>query len=373
MIKDKIDVIIPAYKAHGTIIRCLSSVACQTIVGDVSVTIVNDCCPEGDYSEAVRMFSPVMDVREIRMPENGGPGLARQYGIDNTEGEFITFIDADDVLYKVTALDILRKEIQTDRTYMCASGSFASDKYKDDPKKFANTMVWVFAKMYRREFLDKYKIRFFGRANEDSGFNRTVKMLCDNPDEQIKIIEDNLYYYSRRPDSITEINGKLYYFDQGLCGGIDNMIHTIEHVRNCKPFSSEVLRETTTMMTNCYFEYTETLELAPDLSAAVWEYIKKFYHTCYKRLEDFITKEAFASAYSVGMMSSVKNHFSFGIIPKMSINEFMRRLRTEEYDPNLINEIREEMESDPRYQEVMKNNIACGVCPDSYTDKKEVG
>ena len=51
----------------------------------------------------------------------------------------------------------------------------------------------------------------------------------------------------------------------------------------------------------------------------------------------------------------------------------MRRLRTEEYDPNLINEIREEMESDPRYQEIMKNNIACGVCPDSYTDKKEVG
>lgn len=102
--KDKINVIIPAYKAHDTILRCLSSIACQTIIDDVSVVIVNDCCPEGDYSEAVQAFSPIMDVREIKMQENGGPGLARQYGIDNTDCEFITFVDADDCLYKVTLL-----------------------------------------------------------------------------------------------------------------------------------------------------------------------------------------------------------------------------------------------------------------------------
>ena len=96
MRKDRIDVIIPAFKAHSTIIRCLSSIACQTIIDDVSVVVCNDCCPEGDYSDAVKMFSTVMDIREIKLPKNSGPGAARQYGIDNTDGEFFTCIDADD-------------------------------------------------------------------------------------------------------------------------------------------------------------------------------------------------------------------------------------------------------------------------------------
>lgn len=377
MIKDKIDVIIPAYKAHGTIIRCLSSVACQTIIGDVSVTIVNDCCPEGDYSEAVRMFSPVMDVREIRMPENGGPGLARQYGIDNTEGEFITFIDADDALYKVTSLETLRTEIQTDKTYMCASGAFFKENHPEfgEPESICLNMVWVFGKIYRRDFLDKYEIRFNNtRANEDSGFNHIVSLLCDTPEEQVCHVEEYVYYYHKdNKDSITNINGGQYWYDQCVCGAIDNMIYAIEHARKYKPFSSEILRNTLGALLVFYTQYVRILEHAPDFSIQLWEYIKKYYHACYKRIEDYIAEDLFKRQYSMAMAQHVRTGDLLGVIPKISIKEFMRRLRTEEYDPNLINEIREEMESDPRYQEIMKNNIACGVCPDSYTDKKEVG
>lgn len=57
---NKIDVIIPAYKAHGTLLRTLSSIAEQTILKDVDVTIVNDCCPEGDYGEFIKMFSCIL-------------------------------------------------------------------------------------------------------------------------------------------------------------------------------------------------------------------------------------------------------------------------------------------------------------------------
>jgi len=67
MKKNRIDVIIPAYKAHNTILRTLSSIAEQTILQDVDVTIVNDCCPEGDYSKFVKMFSPYMSIKEIKL------------------------------------------------------------------------------------------------------------------------------------------------------------------------------------------------------------------------------------------------------------------------------------------------------------------
>lgn len=362
MTKDKIDVIIPAYKAHGTIIRCLSSIACQTIIEDVTVTIVNDCCPEGDYSEVVKTFSPIMDVREIRTPVNGGPGVARQLGIDSTDGEFIAFVDADDMLYKCTALDTLRKEM-ADKTCMCASGAFASDKYRDDPEKFSRMMVWLFAKLYRRDFLRKYNVRFNStRANEDSGFNRIVYLRCDNPEEKIVSLPEDLYFYNQRDDSITNINGDLYYYDQGLIGGLENLILAIQHVKQYKPLSSRMLEETVSFMTNCYFEYAGAREYAPEFTIQLWEYIKKYYHTCYKQVDEYITDKAFRQAYSISMMSALKCYDLFGVIPKESIYEFMGRLRTEEYDPNLINEIRAEMEAEPTYQKVMKNNIACGVC-----------
>ena len=107
----RIDVIIPAYKAHKTIFKTVASIAEQTVLEDVDVTIVNDACPEGDYHEVVEMYRPVMNIREIRMSINKGPGLARQYGIDRTHNEFFTCMDADDTLVGAVALETLRTAI----------------------------------------------------------------------------------------------------------------------------------------------------------------------------------------------------------------------------------------------------------------------
>ena len=90
----KIDIIIPAYKAQETIIRTLSSIAMQTIVDKVEVTIVNDAY--GGYMEQREMFERCFPIKELVLPENVGPGVARQKGIDITEHEFFTCIDADD-------------------------------------------------------------------------------------------------------------------------------------------------------------------------------------------------------------------------------------------------------------------------------------
>ena len=105
-----IDVIIPAYNSHETIVKTLASLAMQLNRDELKVTIVND--GGKDYADIVNIFKPLIDIQEIGYEENKGPGYARQYGIDNTHEEFITFIDADDTFYEACSLGLLSKPLK---------------------------------------------------------------------------------------------------------------------------------------------------------------------------------------------------------------------------------------------------------------------
>ena len=371
MQKKKVDVIIPAYNAHGTILRTLSSIAEQTILPDVSVTIVNDACPEGDYSKFVKMFAPYMDIREIALAENSGPGVARQYGIDNTDGEFFTCMDADDTLCGSLALEILREGISIDPIVKCCSASFL--QLGDDLQTMlthANDMVWMFGKLYRRQFIDQYKIRFNEtRANEDTGFNTIVKLLCDNPGEQVRFISECVYYWHNKPGSITRINDGQYAYDQCLCGWTDNMIYAIDHVRKYKPFSGASIQWTVSCMLQLYYYYLETMARKPVFGDQNWEYVKKFYNSCYKRIESDISEEVFGQMFSQISQDKWASGTMFGIVPHIGIHEFMEKLHAEPYDPNDIYDVWAKMEADPEAKKLIENNEQCGVCKKGYTNK----
>lgn len=376
MKNNRIDVIIPAYKAQKTILRTLSSIAAQSILDDVDVTIVNDCCPNGNYKEFVKMFSPYMNIKEIRLDKNGGPGVARQYGIDNTSNEFFTCIDADDTFSGSIALETLREGIKIDQSVKCCAGTFL--QLGDDLQSIVphmNDMVWMFGKLYRRDFIDQYKIRFNEtRANEDTGFNTWVRLLCDNPGEQIRWIQEVVYYWHNKEGSITRINDGQYQYDQCLCGWTDNMIYAIENARRQKPFSGAPTQWTVSCMLQLYYYYLETLIRKPVFADQNWEYVKKFYHKCYKRISADITDEVFGQMYSMVSQDKWGGGSMFGIIPPIGIKEFMDKLDAEPYDPDHIYEVWEKMEEDPEAKQLIKNNETCGVCPEGYTrrPKQEV-
>ena len=110
--------------------------------------------------------------------------------------------------------------IESDKRYMCASGTFLqmADGINVVPHK--NDMVWVFGKIYRRSFINKYNIRFNEtRANEDTGFNTKIKLICSYDDsESICFFDVPVYYWHEKVDSITRVNNCQYSFDQSFCG-----------------------------------------------------------------------------------------------------------------------------------------------------------
>ena len=218
-----IDVIIPAYNVADEILfRCLASIACQDIVHELEVTIVDDASTIQNYKEVAKNFESQLKINILRYETNGGPGVARQYGIDHTSNGYLTFIDADDTLNGSFALKALRNAIERDNgLYQMCVGVFDEVHESNLPEgeigpilmSHERDMVWMFGKLYRRNFIDKYNIRFHetSRANEDNGFN-TICRLCANDREQITFIPTHVYYWHENLNSITRANDCQYSF-----------------------------------------------------------------------------------------------------------------------------------------------------------------
>lgn len=96
----KVSVIIPVYKAEKYLNRCIDSILAQTyktwellLIDDGSPDRSGDICDEyAKRDNRIKVFHK----------ENGGVSSARNLGLDNIEGDFVTFVDSDDWLLENT-------------------------------------------------------------------------------------------------------------------------------------------------------------------------------------------------------------------------------------------------------------------------------
>jgi glycosyltransferase involved in cell wall biosynthesis len=90
----RISVVIPTYRRHDTIIDTLNSVFLQTFK-DFEVIVINDGSPD----ETAQLLAPLAVSGRIRYLEqsNQGQAAARNLGLAEATGEFIAFLDDDDL------------------------------------------------------------------------------------------------------------------------------------------------------------------------------------------------------------------------------------------------------------------------------------
>lgn len=87
-----ISVIIPAYNADLTILKTINSVQQQTF-SDFELIVIND----GSTDQTLEMLNTVNEPRlRVLSDQNCGVSVARNRGIAESIGEFLSFIDADD-------------------------------------------------------------------------------------------------------------------------------------------------------------------------------------------------------------------------------------------------------------------------------------
>ena len=336
--KKLITVGIPAFKAEKHICDCLSSIQIQSIRDDVAVIIANDN-PGDDYSFVKKRF-PDLDITILDCKENTGPGLARQRCADAAKTEWITWIDADDVFYDPMARENLREGITPDCIEV--RGIFCQEI---DPNPMKVRMMprtdeghpWVFGRLYNLQFLKSNDIKFSKlRAMEDGELNWKVRLSIEGFPVKINFVEKVVYLWRKGSEhSITRIGIEendgtpLYNWDLCQVGATAASINAIKFCKKKNPFNGSITRFTVEMMIGQYFTYVQCLEQKPMFAEENLFNAKRFYHSCYKQIEDQIDDKVLKTMYT--MQYAGHSQDMVGIIPQLTFFQFLDKIKTEEY------------------------------------------
>ena len=148
-----ISIVIPVYNAEKYLEQCLNSIKNQTYK-NFEVILVND--GSIDHSESICMDFVKVDTRfKYFTKVNGGASSARNFGLDNVTGDYITFIDADDWVDE-NHLEVLINNIKDNNSDMAVSSikkfdmsnNFHFRMYSNQEKYLLN-----YNKLNREEFL----------------------------------------------------------------------------------------------------------------------------------------------------------------------------------------------------------------------------
>ena len=186
--KPCVSIIVPVYKAEKYLDRCVESLIGQTLQ-NIEVILVDDGSPDSSAAICDRWAEREPRIKVVHKP-NGGPGSARNAGIEVATGEYITFVDSDDYVL-VDTYSTLYSEAVTDGydavyngyTYYYPDGSkeekAITDRRYDDVKSYIGDMladddivISVCMGIYRASIIRECALKFIPECEyEDLVFN----------------------------------------------------------------------------------------------------------------------------------------------------------------------------------------------------------
>ncbi len=192
----KVSIIVPIYQVEEYITECLQSVVSQSIGGTIECIMIDDCGRDSSmniaeqfvesYANEVSDLNNKITFKLLKQERNQGPSAARNRGIQEAQGEYLFFLDADDTITPNCIEDLYVLAKQYDSDYV--QGLYEHDngnnyfvtrnlpELLDDEVVIKKTMLNASAihftphnKLVRREFIIKHKLFFpLGIIHEDS-------------------------------------------------------------------------------------------------------------------------------------------------------------------------------------------------------------
>lgn len=220
--KDLISIIIPIYNMENYLRSCLDSVVNQSY-DNLEIILVDDGSTDSSSKICIEYANKDKRIKYYKK-ENGGLSSARNYGLDNCNGEYVGFVDSDDII----SLDMF-KILYTNLIKTKADLSICEVvRFKEYPKFVINNeykiydridilkiiledkIICNFAvnKLYKKAIIKD--IRYpIGKVQEDVG--TTYKFIKNA--KKIVYTSDQLYGYYSRDNSISKSLNKKFIYD----------------------------------------------------------------------------------------------------------------------------------------------------------------
>lgn len=241
-----ISVIVPVYNVEDYLEKCVKSILSQTYP-KFELILVDDGSKDSSGSICDKLAS--FDSRIVCIhKQNGGLSSARNTALDLCKGQYITFVDSDDLIAS-NALELMMDyaiKCQSDIVVTSYIISFSDDNVVPSPAAISgclsfdhiDTLQEILCKstrweawghLFKKSLWDD--VRFpEGILYEDLATTPYIFAKSD----QITILQTALYYYYKRPGSIMRQSEKKISMD--LCHISEKLI---EHFKYCIPDKSK--------------------------------------------------------------------------------------------------------------------------------------
>ena len=226
----KVSIIIPVYNTEQYLRQCLDSVINQTFK-DIEIICINDNSTDGSYNILKEYADKDDRFVVINLTETKEQGNARNEGLKTARGKYITFVDSDDWV-RNDFIEVLYNEIERNGLDFVSASQYIYDNIQKQivdvkpvsakvlneynieklliPKgEFSIIPVWQ--KIYKKQFLDDNKIKFKLCWHEDNVF--LFETLIKTT--KIKFIDDKIYFYriNRQNSSVYQMNRDFTLFN----------------------------------------------------------------------------------------------------------------------------------------------------------------
>ena len=211
MTTPRISVVVAFFNNEDDLGDCLDSIAAQTYP-DLEVIMVDDA--SADRSAEIARAKAAADPRfTLLQPEHGGPGGARNRGVERARGEYLAFVDGDDVL-PANAYELLLHTLERSGSdfvsgavyrvgpkgitpsalhSLALKGRQTGTHVTKTPRLLYDVSVWN--KLFRRSFWDAHQLSYpEGVVWEDLRLMTKAHVLA----RAVDVIPDIVYYWRER-------------------------------------------------------------------------------------------------------------------------------------------------------------------------------
>ena len=308
--QEKVSVIVPIYKVENYLDRCVNSILNQTYQ-NLEIILVDDGSPDNCPQMCDEYAKKDSRIKVVHK-ENGGLSSARNAGLDVMTGDYVTFVDSDDILdlsYVEKCIKVLKEE--NAQIVSCDYLRFSDEKEISNQVEQVNIKVYTKKEALENTFKKPCNLEFFVAC-----FKVFKRYIFDNLRFKNGVYHEDefsCHHIFDKCEKFAVLNEKLYYYyvnDQSITGAgyklkrIDYLRALIDRAEFFKENYPDLLHDFSTyLIYRCIDLYFEIPDNFKDKKIAKKE-TKNIYKQCKKYLKGVKT-------------SSKKRFFIFDISPKL--------------------------------------------------------